>query len=347
MRIQSQPFGETKSGEPVTRFILSNDTGMEVSVLDYGCTVQSVIVPDREGKPVDVALGYDSLQGYEAGSCYLGAFVGRFANRIRDARFTLNGQVFHLEKNDGENHLHGVYSHVRFEASAEPDALVLRRVSPAGEEGYPGTLSVEVRYALRGENTLRMEYRARTDADTVANFTNHSYFNLNGGGDVLGHRLTLRASRFTERDSRALATGRISEVAGTPLDFRAEKAIGADIFSRDAQMDGCRGYDHNYIIDGADGTLRQFAAAAADRSGITLKAFTTQPAVQLYTGGFLDEDTAPTGKNGIRYPRYAGFCLETQHYPCSPNFPHFPSVVLRPGEEYRQETAYQFSAAPR
>lgn len=342
MLIQSEAFGITNSGESITRYMLTNDTGMQVNVLDYGCTVQSIIVPDQSGRPVDVVLGYDDLRGYELGSCYIGAFVGRCANRIKGGSFSLNGQTYHLEKNDGKNHLHGIYSHVRFDAVVESDALVLRRVSPAGEEGYPGKLSVEVRYALRDGNALWIEYRAWTDADTVANFTNHSYFNLNGSGDMLGHKLTLLASRITERDNQALATGRVLEVAGTPLDFREEKTIGADIFSDAEQIAQCHGYDHNYIIDNSDGSLRRFATAIADKSGIVLEAFTTQPAVQFYTGSYLDEDSAPTGKNGARYPRYAGFCLETQHYPCSPNFSHFPSVILHPGEEYRQETVYQF-----
>lgn len=344
MGIHSEPFGTTKSGEAVTRYTLANETGMRVQVLSYGCTIQSILVPDKDGNLVDVVLGYDDLVDYEAGSCYLGAFVGRYANRIKGASFALNGRIYPLEKNDGNNHLHGVYCRRVFNGSTEADTLVFRRISPSGEEGFPGTLETEVRYTLRNDNTLVIEYRARTNADTVLNFTNHSYFNLNGdGGDVLNHSLMLLASKFTEGDAETLPTGTILSVDGTPMDFRSGKRIGADIASDDEQLTLCRGYDHNYIIDAVGESLRKFAEAVGDKSGITLKAFTTQPAVQLYTGNYVDGDAAPHGKGGVRYPRYGGFCLETQHYPCSPNYPQFPSTALHPGEEYRQKTVYLFS----
>ncbi len=345
MRITSAPFGTTKSGEAVTRFTLENGRGLRAGILDYGCTVQRLLVPDKTGAPVDVVLGYDDLAGYETGTCYFGALVGRCANRIRGAAFELNGQTVRLSKNDGENHLHGVFSFVRYEAEAAPDALILRRVSPAGEEGYPGTLTLEVRYSLTDDNALSIRYTAATDADTIVNLTNHSYFNLNGGGDVLSHTLRLFASRFTECDGETLATGRILPVDGTPLDFRAGKPLGDGIDDPCPQIAFCRGFDHNYLIDGADGALRRFAEAAGDKTGITLEAETTQPAFQLYTGNWIDGDTAPCGKGGVRYPRRGGFCLETQHCPCSPNFPQFPTVVLRPGETYAQETVYRFGLA--
>ena len=340
--ITSETFGTTTKGEAVTRFRMKNDAGMEAAILSYGCTVQSLIVPTASGERVDVALGYDDIGGYERGTCFFGAFVGRYANRIKGAEFTLNGKRYTLEKNDGENHLHGVYCAQVFDGAAEGDTLVFRRVSPDGEEGYPGTLTFEVRYRLRDDNALEIEYRAAADADTVVNFTNHTYFNLNGGGDIRGHRLTICADRFTEGDAQTLPTGRILSVEGTPMDFRAGRRIGDSLESDFEQIRLCRGYDHNFVLNGEAGTLRKMAEAAGDRSGLCMEALTTQPAMQLYTGNFVDLDAAPAGKNGVRYPRYAGFCLESQHYPCSPNFPEFPSTVLHPGETYRETTVYRF-----
>lgn len=341
--ITAEPFGATKAGEAVTRWTLRNNAGMCVRVLGYACAVQSIVVPDRNGDPIDVALGYDDLAGYEAGSCFFGAFVGRYANRIKGASFDLNGKRYTLEQNDGNNHLHGVYCHQVFDGSVENNALVFRRVSPDGEEGYPGTLTFEVRYILREDNALAIEYRAETDADTVVNFTNHTYFNLNGTGDVLKHKLTLAASRFTEGDAETLPTGNILPVDGTPMDFRGGNAIGEGVVSDYEQIALCRGYDHNYILDTGGSLAEKFAEAEGDVSGIRLSAYTTQPAVQLYTGNYVDDDSAPHGKGGVRYPRYAGFCLETQHYPCSPNYPQFPGTVLRPGETYRHTTIYRFT----
>ena len=391
VKIYEERFGETKSGKTVTRYTMENAAGMAVRILDYGCTIQSILVPDTEGIRRDVVLGYDDIDGYEAGSCYIGAFVGRYANRIKDAAFTLDGKEYHLSKNDGNNHLHGIYSFEMFSGSVEEGKLVFRRISPAGEEGYPGTLQMEVIYELREDNALVIQYRAVTDEDTVVNFTNHSYFNLNGdGGDVLGHTLMIGADYFTETDGESIPTGRILSVEGTPLDFRKEKLIGQDIFSEYQQVRQCRGFDHNYVLKTGEGTsgdivkekesgeiisqgklsgavkddssaftlkepsvrdqkgesrqtvLLPFARAAGDKSGIVLEAYTTQPGVQLYTGNFVDEDAAPFGKNERRVPRYGGFCLETQHFPSSPNFPEFPSTLLSPGEEYRQITVYKF-----
>ena len=423
VKIYEERFGATKSGKTVTRYTIENAAGMAVRILDYGCTIQSILVPDKEGILRDVVLGYDDVDGYEAGSCYIGAFVGRYANRIKDAAFTLDGKGYHLSKNDGNNHLHGSYSFEMFSGSVEEGKLVFRRTSPAGEEGYPGTLQIEVIYELCDDNALVIQYRAVTDEDTVVNFTNHSYFNLNGdGGDVLGHTLMIGADYFTETDGESIPTGRILPVEGTPLDFRKEKLIGQDIFSEYQQVRQCRGFDHNYVLKtgedsdeknpngkapcgniakaegsgdiiakaeesgdiiakaeesgviidkaretggdtvkgdpsaftlkessalGQKGESRQtvllpFARAVGDKSGIVLEAFTTQPGVQLYTGNFVDEDAAPFGKNERRVPRYGGFCLETQHFPSSPNFPEFPSTLLGPGEEYRQTTVYRF-----
>ena len=340
--IRSERFGTTRAGREVLLWTLRSGAGAEVGVLSYGCTVQRILMPDRSGKQIDVALGYDTLGGYEDGTCYFGAFVGRYANRIKGARFTLNGKEYTLEKNDGENHLHGIYCRQVFDGAVEDDALVFRGVSPDGEEGFPGTLRFAVSYRLTEDNTLEIDYRAETDADTVLNFTNHTYFNLNGGGDVRGHRLTVYADRFTEGDAQTLPTGRILRVGGTPMDFRSGRVIGEDIESDYEQLRLCRGYDHNFLIRGTPGTLRKMAAAQGDVSGIRMEAATTQPAMQLYTGNYIDCDAAACGKGGVRYPRYAGFCLESQHYPCSPNFPDFPTTVLHPGEVYRETTAYRF-----
>lgn len=340
--ITKAPFGVTADGRAVTRYTMKNSGGMTVRVLDYGCVIQSLEVPDRNGAPVDVVLGYDDLAGYEAGTCWFGAFVGRYANRIKGAAFSLNGTTYALHRNDGENHLHGTFERRSFAASEEGEKLVLRYTSPAGEEGYPGALAVTVTYELREDNTLVLDYRAVTDADTVVNLTNHSYFNLAGqtGGDVLDQRLCLRASRFTEGDEHTTPTGRILSVEGTALDFRAEKALGRDLDDRDPVLALCGGYDHNLILDKEPG--RPDGTAFSPATGIEMTFSTTQPAVQLYSGNFVDGDGAPHGKNGLRYPRRGGFCLESQHYPCSPNFPDFPSTVLRPGELYHQVTEYGF-----
>lgn len=344
-RITSAPFGVTKDGEAVTVWTMENDGGMTVRVLDYGCVVQNVLVPDRRGTPVDVVLGYDDLAGYEAGSCWFGAFVGRYANRIKNGAFSLNGAAFTLPVNDGANHLHGTFERRVFRGEAADGGLTLRYTSPDGEEGYPGTLSVTVRYELTAENALRMEYRAVTDADTVVNLTNHSYFNLSGegSGDVLDQSLRLAASRFTEAGADTTPTGRILPVEGTALDFRAEKTLGRDIASGEEQLMLCSGYDHNYILDKEPG-LAPCGWARSAATGIGMVFSTTQPAVQLYTGNFVGGDAAPHGKGGVRYPRHGGFCLESQHYPCSPNFPDFPSTVLHPGEEYHEITEYRFTA---
>lgn len=341
--ITQKPFGITASGKKVTRYILDNNRGMIVGILDYGCTVQSLLVPDKYNQPVDVVLGYDTLSGYQTGSCWFGAFVGRYANRLKNARFTLNGHTYTLPENDGPNHLHGTFSHEIFSAAIEGDTLVLRRTSPAGEEGFPGTLTCEVRYSLSEDNALIMDYRAKTDADTILNLTNHSYFNLNGEGNVLSHTLTLLADTFAEGNAETLPTGRLLPVENTPMDFRKGKPIGQDLFTCFEQLNLCRGYDHSYALSKAQNLPHCFAKATGDISGITMEAFTTQPAVQLYTGNYVDGDTAPCGKDDTRYPRYGGFCLETQHYPCSPDFPQFPSTLLHPGELYHHTTIYRFS----
>ncbi|MBQ3264453.1 MAG: galactose mutarotase [Ruminococcus sp.] len=345
IQIISQPFGSTKNGQAVARYTMTNSSGMSVSVISYGCAVQSIIVPDRNGKPRDVVPGYDSVAGYENGTCYFGAFVGRCANRIGEARFSLNGNTIELEKNDGENHLHGILAKRVYDGTIDHDSVMFRVVSPPEEEGYPGTLSVKLRYRLTEENALEISYEASSDEDTVVNLTNHSYFNLNGqdGSDILSHYARIDADRFTEINKNMIPTGRILPVEDTPLDFRQEKAIGTDIFSENQQIEFTSGYDHNLILKPDDGTLKEFARVKSEKTGIVLSASTTEPAVQFYTGNCIHEDPVPHGKNGVRYPRFGGFCLEAQHYPDAVNHPHFPSTVLKKGEIYRQKTIYRFA----
>ena len=338
--ITSRPFGATAAGEAVTLYTLKNTKGMSVNVLDYGCIVQSILVKAPGGETLDVVLGYDDVAGYENGTCFFGAFVGRYANRIKGSVFELDGKRYEIPANEGKNHLHGVLTKTMFTAAAEDGSLVLRYLSPDGEEGFPGNLDITVKYSLAEENEIVMDYTAVTDAATVVNFTNHSYFNLNGcgSGDILGHTLCLEAEQFTEGDAETIPTGRILPVKGTPMDFTAGKTVGQDIRADFEQLLLCKGYDHNFILRGKDGEMKSFAVLRGDRSGITMECSTTQPAVQLYTGNFVDD----TGKGGAAYGQYAALCLETQHYPCSPNYPEFPSTVLRPGEVYRQTTVYKF-----
>ena len=345
--ITSKEFGRTKDGRRVTAFELQNGNGMLVRIIDLGAAVQSIIVPDRNGTPTDVVLGYDDVASYENGSCFYGAIVGRYANRISDnGRFSLDGREYQLEKNSEEsNHVHGVFVKRMFDASIDGEDLILRYFSPDGEEGFPGNLSLEVRYRLREDNALELNYAATTDAPTVLNLTNHCYFNLNGldGSTVLDHRLRLNCSSFTEYSESFAQTGRIIPVEGTPLDFRQEQSIGARFDDDYHQFRICTGYDHNMILDGEAGELKEIGTAKSDKTGICLEAFTTEPAIQLYSANYIHFDPVPCGKNGVRYPKNGGLCFEAQHYPDSVHYPHFPSTVLRPGETYNQKTVYRLS----
>ena len=344
--VHESEFGRTKDGKAVSSFELKNDSGMSVRLLDYGCTIQSITVPDKNGKPVDVVLGYDDIASYEDGSCYYGAVIGRYANRIGGGRFVLDGREYQLEKNseNGHNHIHGVFARTVFSATFDGGDLILRYFSPDGEEGYPGNLSVEIRYHLCADNALEISYTAMTDAPTVINLSNHCYFHLNGqdGSTILDHRLRLNSSYYTEYTEVFAQTGRIIPVEQTPLDFRAEHTFGSRFDDDYPPFRVCTGYDHNMILDGPTGELKPIGRVTCDRSGIVLEAFTTEPAIQLYSGNFIHFDPVPHGKNGIRYPKNGGFCMEAQHYPDSVNHPHFPTTVLRPGEVYRQKTVYRF-----
>jgi aldose 1-epimerase len=323
---------------------------MEARITNYGGIIVSLIVPDKNGKPGDIVLGYDTLAGYLRTTPYFGAIVGRYANRIGKARFSLNGKEYALAANDGTNTLHGglkafdkvVWTVDETYAPAEP-SLALTYVSKDGEEGFPGTLKVRVVYTVTDSNALRIEYFATSDAPTVLNLTNHSYFNLADSGRtaVLGHELLLDAGRFTPIDAGLIPTGEMRSVAGTPLDFRTSSQIGARIEAKDEQLLLARGYDHNWIIDRTGNGLVRAARVAEPKSGRVMEVWTTEPGIQFYTGNFLDGTI--TGKNGVAYQRRAAFCLETQHFPDSPNRPEFPTTVLNPGETFTSTTVYSFA----
>ena len=341
-QIRSKPFGVTKEGANVTEYILSNPGGMSVSVLDYGCVIKNIIVPAKNG-PVDVVLGHDTMADYEndftsSGSTCCGAFVGRYANRIENAVFTLGGKTYQLEKNCGEHHLHGCFSRKIYEVKYFGDTLLMEAESPDGEDGFPGTLKIAVRYTLTDDNTFRMDYRVSSDADTIVNLTNHSYFNLNGGGTAMAHTLALAAERYLETSPGCLPTGRALPVAGTPFDFRAAKAVGRDIGTPAEQLRLVNGYDHHFCVDGAG--LRRAAVLRGDSSGIAMTMDTTSPGVQLYTANWLSRRG---GKNGAVYEPRCAVCLEPQFLPDAVHHPNFPQPLLRRGEVYRHCTVYSFS----
>ena len=351
-RTHKRAFGKTGDGKQVDLYVLSNKNGVEVDVTNFGAAVVSVKVPNRHGKTDDVVLGYDDLDGYLHDKSYFGATVGRYANRIAHGKFTLNGTTYTLAKNDGENHLHGGvqgFNKVVWEAkdvsTADAAALQLNYLSKNGEEGYPGNLSVQVTYTLTNNNELKIDYAATTDKDTVLNLTHHSYFNLagQGKGDILQHQLLLHASRFTPVDATLIPTGEIRSVKGTPLDFASATAIGSRIGQDDEQLKLGHGYDHNFVLDGGTEGAPVLAAQVYEpSSGRVMEVWTTQPGVQFYSGNFLDDTIR--GKSGSTYRRRAAFCLETQHFPDSPNKPNFPSTILKPGSQFKSSTAYKFSS---
>jgi aldose 1-epimerase len=345
--IRQRSFGRTREGGEVTCFTLDAGGGVAVDVLDYGAIVQAIRAPDRAGVAADVVLGYDTIEAYERDRFYLGAVVGRSAGRIAGAAFTLDGRPVRLTANDGANHLHGGargFGKALWRARPFEDAagvgVVLAHTSPDGDEGYPGTLDVRVTYTLSADNVLSVGYHAVTDRPTVVNLTQHSYFNLSGMGDVLGHELEVRASAYTPLGTDLIPTGVLALVEGTPMDFRSPRRIGERIEADDVQLRLGVGYDHNFALDGAAGTLRTAARLADPISGRALEVATTEPGMQLYTGNYLDA----AGKGGRRYGPRAGVCLETQHYPDAPNQPDFPSTILRPDEELRSRTEFRFSA---
>jgi len=351
MKIKKQPFGTLPDGTSVPLYTLVNDNGMTATITPYGGTVVSLTAPDRDGTMSDVVLGFDTLEEYLDHSPFFGCLVGRYGNRIANARFSLDGTEYALAQMGGQHHLHGGWKgfdkrlwDARARERRKGPALRLRYISADGEEGYPGELQVEVVYTLTHDNALEIAYRAETDLATVVNLTNHSYFNLSAGASdtILDHELMIAAETFTPADETLIPTGEIRSVEGTPLDFRTPTAIGARINADDEQIKRGGGYDHNWVIDGQAGKLRLAACVHEPITGRVMEVYTTEPGMQFYSGNFLPPNLP--GKAGRTYPWRGGLCLETQHYPDSPNRPEFPSTVLRPGKTYKTTTVYKFSA---
>jgi aldose 1-epimerase len=349
MPISRRAFGTTHDGTAVECYTLRNAHGFEADIITYGGTLVALRVPDRSGRLGDVVLGFPTLAPYlNEQQPYLGALVGRYANRIAGGRFALNGARYSLARNNGPNHLHGgpsgfhrkIWNAPQRASDAEP-SLELRYVSPDGEEGYGGNLAVTVVYTLTDQNELRIDYTATTDADTVVNLTNHAYFNLAGTGTILDHELQIFASQFIPIDATSIPLGDVRAVRGTPMDFTTPTPIGAQIAADDEQIRHGQGYDHTWVLDKQDDVLALAARLYDPSTGRVLDVFTTQPGVQFYSGNQLDGSFV--GKGGQRYVQHSGLCLETQHFPDSPNQPQFPSTVLRAGDVYHQTTIYRFS----
>jgi aldose 1-epimerase len=344
-KVQVQSFGSI-DGQPISSYTLRNKNGFEATVITYGATLVSLKTPDRRGHFADIVLGYDDVSGYANGKSYFGGTVGRYANRIANASFQLNGTTYHLAKNDGKNSLHGGirgFNKVIWTAKARGKSSVrFTYVSKDGEEGYPGTLTASVTYTLTDNNELRLDYDVTTDKDTVQNLTNHSYFNLAGSGhNILGHELSINAEYYTPVDETLIPSGHFQSVAGTPFDFRTPHEIGARINDADEQLKRGRGYDHNWVLNGKLTSLKLAAEVYEPISGRKMQIRTTQPGLQFYSGNFLDG--SEHGKGGQVYAHRTGFCLETQHFPDSPNQPTFPSTTLKAGRHFRSTTIFRFS----
>ncbi len=348
--IKKKPFGTLKDGRPVDLYILTNSSGMELRVMTYGGIIQSLRVPDKKGAIDDVVLGYDALEQYEHDSPYFGSIVGRYGNRIAGGAFSLNGKQYKLSLNDGKNHLHGgkrgfdkALWNVIPAMTDDGPTLMLNYTSKDKEEGYPGTVKVSVVYTLTRSNELKIMYIAETDKPTVINLTQHSYFNLAGKGNILGHLLMIYADRFTPVDSGLIPTGELQKVEGTPFDFRKLTPIGQRIADNDLQLTYGRGYDHNFVLNGIRGEMHIAARLKDPVSGRVMDVMTTEPGLQFYSGNFLDGHNI--GKRSQAYKHRYGLCLEPQHFPDSPNHPAFPSTTLLPGETYKSETIYKFLVA--
>ena len=351
LQVRKETFGKTADGKPVDLYTLTNSNGLEVRAMTYGGIIVSIRVPDRKGKLADVVLGHDNFDGYLVNPPYFGAIVGRYANRIANGTFTLDGVKYTLPKNDGQNTLHGGligFNKVIWEAkefkNAKGVGVAFNYLSKDGEEGFPGNLKVKVSYTLTNENQLIIDYEATTDKATPLNLTQHTYFNLagEGNGDILGHEVMLNADRFTPAEKTLIPTGEIRPVKETPLDFTTPTTIGSRINDNYEQLVIGHGYDHNFVIKRKDNSITLAARAREPNSGRVLEVYTTEPAVQLYSGNFLDGTLV--GKQGHAYKKRDGFCLETQHFPDSPNHPDFPSTILRPGTTFRSQTVFKFSA---
>ncbi|QYG05068.1 aldose epimerase family protein [Janthinobacterium sp. PAMC25594] len=347
--VTQAPFGILPDGQHVTVFTLANRQGMQVKVLDFGAIISAIHVPDRDGAFADVVLGFDRLEPYLQNSAFLGAVIGRFGNRIAAGRFSLDGKDYQLAVNNAPNHLHGGnqgFHQVMWQAApfTTDDAVgvTFTRCSPDGEDGYPGKLDVTLTYELDDDNALSLRYHAVTDQATPINLTNHSYFNLAGQGSILGHELTINADRYLPVDAGAIPTGELADVTGTPFDLRQSAVIGDSITLPHEQLRIGRGYDHNFVLNQQPGQALTLAAMVREpESGRVMQVYTQEPGIQFYSGNFLDG--SQHGKRGAHSYRSA-LCLETQHFPDSPNQAHFPNAILRLGEEYRTVTVYRFSA---
>lgn len=350
MSIIKKNFGKTNEGEDVFLFLLTNSKGMEVKITNYGGIIVSIIVPDKNGKKEDILLGFDKIDGYLNPNPYLGAIIGRHGNRIEDAEFTLNGKTYYLAKNDGNNHLHG--GNEGFDKKVwkpeiihkkNGESLQLTYLSKDGEENYPGNLNVKVIYSLSEENELIIDYYAVSDEDTVVNLTNHAYFNLSGhnSGDILNHQLMLNADKFTVINDECIPTGEIRSVTGTPMDFTSLKTVKEGIFCDDDQIKCGKGYDHNWVLNVSGNTPEKAGEVYEPSSGRIMEVYTTNPGIQFYSGNFIDG--CDKGKDGALYTKHSGLCLETQYFPNSLKHKHFPSPILKAGEEYKHTTVYKFS----
>jgi len=349
IQIEKDSYGITQEGQEVDRYTLSNAAGMQVEIITYGGIITSMKVPNAAGGLNDVVLGYDSLSDYEKGSPYFGALIGRYGNRIADGSFTLDDQTYTLVQNDGKNHLHGGtkgFDKVVWSADSKIEdnkaVLQLHYLSQDMEEGYPGNLHTEVVYTLTDDNMLEVAYKATTDKKTVVNLTQHAYFNLSGAKDILDHELRLQAPRYLPIDETLIPTGEIASVEGTPFDFTSFKTIGRDIETESLQLERGLGYDHCWVLDNPNKELQTAALLKEASSGIQMEVRTDQPAIQFYSGNFLD-GTNPMKQSDSFYNYRSGLCLETQHYPNAPNEASFPSTVLSPGEVYSTKTQFLFS----
>ena len=352
LSITGQPFGSTPDGKSAQLYTLTNAAGMKVQITNYGGIITSLSVPDRNGVSADVVLGYDHLDQYIKSNPFFGALIGRYGNRIAAGKFSLNGETYTLAVNNGVNHLHGGirgFDKVVWDANTaqteQAVSLKLSYLSVDGEEGYPGNLQAQVTYSLTNDNELQISYHATTDKPTVCNLTNHSYFNLKDGGasPILNHVLQINADRYTPVDATLIPTGELAPVEGTPFDFRRSTAIGARISDDNEQLKNGGGYDHNFVFNGEMGKLRLVATVSEPTTGRVMQVYTTEPGVQFYSGNFLDGSI--TGKKGVVYQKRSGLCLETQHFPDSPNQPNFPTTTLNPGETYQSKTVYKFTVA--
>ncbi|MDI9487962.1 MAG: aldose epimerase family protein [Bacillota bacterium] len=349
MNITQKPFGKTKTGEEATLYTITNSNGMKVSFTDFGSNIVSIIVPDKKGNFADIALGFDNLEGYESNGPGFGSLIGRCANRISGAKFELNGKIYELEKNEGENNLHGgkpAYNMVMYETEIFEDedmiSIEFSRLSPDMEQGFPGNFDYTVTYSLTEANELVIEYHGVSDKDTVVNLTNHSYFNLSGhnSGDILNHKVWINANQFTPTRDDLIPTGEYLDVEGTPMDFRSLKSIGQDIDSDFGPLKQAGGYDHNYVLNINGDEVEKVAKLVEESSGRVMEVYTNKPGLQFYTSNMLSP--VKNGKDGASYQKRAGVCFETQYFPNACNIETFPSSVLKAGEEYEFVTIYKF-----